>query len=126
MAEKPEVPSPGSSEAAVKDSANSTTVESKCVFCRIIRKELPSNIIYEDGEYIAFEDRAPVSDYDSMHDLRWQFIIVGLCKTLRKSLLLIQIRCPLDPDAICAIRQCIVHVHIMQKIKNNKELHVSL
>lgn len=34
-----------------------------CIFCKIAKKEIPSNIVYEDGEILAFKDiypRAPV------------------------------------------------------------------
>lgn len=34
-----------------------------CVFCRIVRKELPARVVYEDERVLAFEDirpRAPV------------------------------------------------------------------
>ena len=34
-----------------------------CLFCRIIRKEIPAAIVYEDAKFLAFEDihpRAPV------------------------------------------------------------------
>ncbi len=30
-----------------------------CIFCKIARKEIPSKIIYEDGECVAFQDVAP-------------------------------------------------------------------
>lgn len=33
-----------------------------CIFCQIINKELPSTIIYEDQEIIAFNDINPVAD----------------------------------------------------------------
>ena len=32
-----------------------------CVFCKIAKKELPSNIVYEDSDTIAFLDRSPVN-----------------------------------------------------------------
>ncbi|MCX7912249.1 MAG: histidine triad nucleotide-binding protein [Dehalococcoidales bacterium] len=32
-----------------------------CVFCRIIRGEIPSNIIYRDAEVVAFPDINPVT-----------------------------------------------------------------
>ncbi|MDG6939183.1 MAG: HIT domain-containing protein [Nitrososphaerota archaeon] len=41
---------------------NSASVPpAKCVFCRIVKKELPSHILYEDQKYIAFLDIAPFS-----------------------------------------------------------------
>ena len=30
-----------------------------CIFCKIINKEIPSNIVYEDDELIAFHDISP-------------------------------------------------------------------
>lgn len=32
---------------------------SNCIFCRIVRKEIPAKIIYEDEMVLAFEDIAP-------------------------------------------------------------------
>ena len=32
-----------------------------CIFCKIINKEIPSNIIYEDEEILAFRDINPVA-----------------------------------------------------------------
>jgi len=32
-----------------------------CVFCKIIKKEIPSNLVYEDDKHIAFLDIGPVN-----------------------------------------------------------------
>lgn len=32
-----------------------------CVFCKIIEKELPSNILYEDGDVVVFETNKPLA-----------------------------------------------------------------
>lgn len=32
---------------------------SECIFCKIVNKEIPSEIIYEDGRIIAFKDIEP-------------------------------------------------------------------
>lgn len=32
-----------------------------CIFCKIINKEIPSTIVYEDDEILAFRDINPVS-----------------------------------------------------------------
>lgn len=32
-----------------------------CIFCKIINKEIPSNIVYEDDEILAFRDINPVA-----------------------------------------------------------------
>ena len=31
----------------------------KCIFCKIIKKEIPTNIVYETGNLIAFKDIHP-------------------------------------------------------------------
>ncbi len=32
-----------------------------CIFCKIIAKEIPANIVYEDADFLAFLDIHPVS-----------------------------------------------------------------
>lgn len=32
-----------------------------CIFCKIINKEIPSNIVYEDDRIIAFHDACPMA-----------------------------------------------------------------
>lgn len=32
---------------------------SECIFCKIINKEIPSNIVYEDDQLVAFNDIDP-------------------------------------------------------------------
>lgn len=36
-------------------------MEENCIFCKIIKKEIPSEIVYEDAEVIAFRDIHPVA-----------------------------------------------------------------
>lgn len=36
---------------------------SECIFCKIIKKEIPTNIIYEDQNIIAFNDINPQAKY---------------------------------------------------------------
>lgn len=33
----------------------------QCVFCRVVSRQLPSRIVYEDDRYVAFLDNAPFS-----------------------------------------------------------------
>ena len=32
-----------------------------CIFCKVINKEIPANIVYEDEEILAFEDIHPLA-----------------------------------------------------------------
>lgn len=32
-----------------------------CIFCKIVNKEIPSSIVYEDGRVVAFNDIQPVA-----------------------------------------------------------------
>ncbi len=36
--------------------------EKQCVFCKIVRKEAPASIVYEDTDVLAFMDIRPVSE----------------------------------------------------------------
>lgn len=35
------------------------TGSSDCIFCRIVRKEIPASLVFEDEETVAFHDLAP-------------------------------------------------------------------
>ena len=37
-----------------------------CIFCKIVNKELPATIVYEDNEFLAFNDINPI---DKVHIL---------------------------------------------------------
>lgn len=42
---------------------NIGAMHSDCVFCKIVRKEIPAEVVYEDGDIVAFKDinaKAPV------------------------------------------------------------------
>lgn len=34
---------------------------SECIFCKIVKKEIPSEIVYEDEQVIAFKDINPIA-----------------------------------------------------------------
>ena len=40
--------------------------DSNCIFCKIVRGELPSRKVYEDDEILAFHDIQPVADLHFM------------------------------------------------------------
>ena len=58
----PEGKSPNTSEVAAPPPQPAST-DPRCPFCRIIAKELSSNIIYEDSDYVCFVDRSPVTTH---------------------------------------------------------------
>jgi len=35
-----------------------------CIFCKIVKKEIPASIVYEDAELLAFKDINPI---DKVH-----------------------------------------------------------
>lgn len=41
-------------------------MEDDCIFCRIIRGEIPATVVYEDDNVIAFKDVQPIAP---IHDL---------------------------------------------------------
>jgi|GEM_PF-394020 len=49
----------------------------KCIFCEIAAKRIPSNIIYEDGSFIAFLDITPLNPGHTLvvpkEHLRWTY-----------------------------------------------------
>lgn len=65
-----------------------------CLFCKIIRKEIPANIVYEDGEVLAFKDihpRAPVhilvipkEHIDDLQNLNDNGILVAVFHAVKK------------------------------------------
>ena len=36
-------------------------MDSNCIFCKIINKEIPSKIVYEDNDFLAMLDIAPAT-----------------------------------------------------------------
>jgi histidine triad (HIT) family protein len=38
---------------------NARTVSGQCLFCKIVDRELPADIVYEDDEMLAFRDISP-------------------------------------------------------------------
>jgi len=35
--------------------------DTNCIFCKIINKEIPANVVYEDNDFLAFLDIRPLS-----------------------------------------------------------------
>lgn len=45
----------------VKHSFCYTFIMPDCIFCKIVNKEIPANIVYEDADFLAFLDIRPLS-----------------------------------------------------------------
>jgi len=39
---------------------------SDCIFCKVVKKEIPTKIIYENDDFIAFNDINPVSPFHAL------------------------------------------------------------
>jgi histidine triad (HIT) family protein len=50
------------SEAPPRIKNTAATQPEDCIFCKIVSRKLPSSIVYEDEDYIAFLDRAPFNE----------------------------------------------------------------
>ena len=57
------VVSPESSESQRVADPTPLIREEKCVFCQIIAKEVPAEILYEDAEFLCFRDIAPIAPH---------------------------------------------------------------
>ncbi|MZP28804.1 HIT domain-containing protein [Heliobacterium undosum] len=44
-----------------RNPAKGVNLLSECIFCRIIRREIPAQIVYEDEQVVAFRDINPVA-----------------------------------------------------------------
>ena len=51
---------PGSTSSEARRSPTPPAVATDCVFCRIVRGEIPSVKLYEDSEVVAFMDISPI------------------------------------------------------------------
>ncbi len=100
--------------------------ESTCVFCQIVAKKAPANLIYEDDAVIAFLDNRPASEghvliipnnhYEQIYDFPEEEI-EHLFRTVKK--ISLAIRKGINPEGLSIIQrngaaagQRIFHLHI--------------
>ncbi len=112
-----------------------------CIFCRIIRGEIPSFKVYEDEKVLAFEDINPVSDGHTLlipkkhsRDL-WEIDKDSLIAIHAASKKVIKaIREALDPSGVAVLQlngrgagQEVdhYHLHLIPRLKNGPELPFS-
>lgn len=110
-----------------------------CIFCQIIRKEKPADIIYEDDNTIAFLDIRPISEghtlvipkkhYRNIHEIP-EKEVANLFRIVKK--VATAVERGVKPDGISifqnnglAAGQVIlhIHVHIVPRFKEKKALH---
>ncbi len=95
--------------------------EKNCIFCKIIKKEIPSSVIYEDDNFLGFLDINPVTNghsllipkdhYEWIHDTpddllaNSSFVSKKIIKKMIKSL-------PCDYVQVTIIGKDVPHFHI--------------
>ena len=53
-----------------------------CLFCRIIRKEIPADIIFENEKIIAFRDINPKKKINQFNNCHITFILTDSCANI--------------------------------------------
>lgn len=48
---------------AVSEENTQPVADPKCVFCRIVAKQEPASIVYEDENYLCFRDKSPAATH---------------------------------------------------------------
>jgi histidine triad (HIT) family protein len=112
-----------------------------CIFCKIIKGEIPSFKVYEDEKVFAFEDINPVADGHTLlipkihaKDL-WDIDEESLIAVQVASKMVINaIKKVLDPTGVAALQlngkgagQVVehYHLHLIPRLKGNPELPMS-
>jgi histidine triad (HIT) family protein len=109
-----------------------------CVFCRIVRKEAPASVVYEDERVMAFMDTRPVSEghtlvitkkhYDDIYDIPEELAAYLHKIVKRTSVVLGKV---MKADGISIVQQngraagqeiFHLHVHIIPRYEGHKLL----
>ncbi len=110
-----------------------------CVFCKIVRKEAPSSIVYEDEQIMALMDIRPVSEghtlvipkqhYEDIFDAPEE-LIAAIYKTTQK--VAFSVKKAIKADGISIVQQngkaagqdiFHLHVHIIPRFEGSKMPH---
>jgi len=92
-----------------------------CIFCKIVKKELPADIIYEDKDFVAFLDIQPVSDghllvIPKKHIIWMQDAddetIAGIFKLTKKLMQTLKVAMKCDYVLISIVGKDVPHFHI--------------
>ncbi|MFW6282683.1 MAG: HIT family protein [Minisyncoccales bacterium] len=111
-----------------------------CIFCKIVDKEIPSKIIYEDERVMGFLDIFPISEghtvvipkkhYESIESIESE-ALMDVIKIVKKLSSLILNK--LNPEGLNIIQnnyeaagQVVkhFHIHLIPRNKNDEKIHV--
>lgn len=113
-----------------------------CIFCKIIRKEIPSKIVFENDINLAFLDISPLSNghtivipknhYVTLEDIP-EYELSELYKTVKKIALMLHSRLQIDGYNILqnnfeAAGQVVkhFHIHIIPRHLNDEKLRITI
>lgn len=107
-----------------------------CIFCRIVRKEAPSSVVFEDAEVIAFMDIRPLTEghtlvipkqhYVDIYDTPEELVVHTHKITKRVA---IAVKQAIGADGISIVQQngkaagqdiFHIHVHIIPRFQGHK------
>jgi diadenosine tetraphosphate (Ap4A) HIT family hydrolase len=108
----------------------------KCIFCKIVQKQAPSSVVYEDSQVLAFMDIRPVSEghtliipkphYESIFDTP-DDLLAQTHKVTKK--IAIAVKSAVKADGISIIQQngaaagqevFHLHVHVIPRFEGRK------
>jgi len=111
-------------------------METSCLFCKIIRREAPASIVYEDEKVIAFLDIRPLNEghslvipkehYETVYDIP-EDLLAHLCTIVKQ--MAAAVRNATEADGITIIQQnghaagqevFHLHVHVVPRCEGQK------
>jgi histidine triad (HIT) family protein len=118
---------------------NNTNKGTNCIFCKIIKKEIPSDIVYEDENFIAFLDINPINKghtlvvpkehstnlYDMSDKIAKEIfpLIKKLATAIKKAVGAEGINIGMNNEAAAGQLVMHSHIHIMPRFKGDGLRH---
>jgi histidine triad (HIT) family protein len=119
--------------------ATLTTENLTCVFCRIVRKEAPASILYEDDSVLVFLDIRPLNEghtlvipkkhYETVYDMP-EDLVSHIYKLVKR--MAVAVKAATNADGITVIQQnghaagqeiFHLHVHVVARFEGQKLPH---
>lgn len=110
-----------------------------CIFCKIIRKEIPADVVYEDENVLAFLDITPINPghvllipkkhYENLYDLPDEIltqlapIIKKLASAIKKGVNAEGINIGMNNERAAGQLVSHAHFHIMPRFSNDGYQH---